>query len=321
MNISKPIVFVLALGCFASLNAKHKDTAGFYELSQTEKRIAPWAADFIVGATDLEREHAAWAMFRTLETLLNIPASYNFPFDSLKTKSVSILQSAEGQFKLYTFNLILKNGSFKHFGYLQVKDGNEILLYPLLDTAKKHKADLTETELETTEWYGALYYSITPFKVKRKKMFLLLGYNGADVHSNKKVIDVLWFDRGTPVFGKNIFLNGAYDRKPAARVIFEFHNESGMVLRYENDRKIIVLDNLAPAFPEAVNDFPYYIPTGDLDYYQLNKYGYWVKDAMDNYNLGQGKNPPKVKPLPKPEPVEDQDDRPKQENPEEQDGG
>lgn len=322
MKIQKLLtVIFLSLFCFRSLAAKHVDTSGFFEISMAEKRLAPLLPQFILGETDATREFAAWTLFRTLDTLLNIPASYHYPFDSLKNKTVSIIDVPEGGFRMFTYNLILQNGRYKNFGYLQVRQGQENQVFPLMDTSTKHKPDFQTVELETTEWFGTLYYSITPFKVKRKKMYLLLGYSGSDINSNKKVMDVLWFDRGTPVFGKDIFMEGAYDLKPACRVVYEFHNESGMVLRYETDRKIVVLDKLGPAFPEAVNDFPYYIPSGDLDYYQLNKYGYWVRDALDNYNLGQGKNPPKPKVLPKPEPIEEPDDRTPQEKPEEENGG
>lgn len=287
--------------CFSGFSDAAKvDTTGFYEISVVEKKLAKIAPIFINGENDQMRQNAAWLMYRSLDTLLNIPSSYYYPFDSLKTKTVSIQDVKPGKFRVFTFNLILSNGDFKNFGYIQLRDGRENQVFELLDTSKKHKKDYLDVELETNEWYGALYYSIVPTKIKRKKAYILLGYDGSDVNSNKKVIDVLWFDRGTPVFGKAIFKDGKFDLKPACRVVFEFHNESGMMLRYEPERKILVLDNLAPAFPEAVNDYPYYIPSGDLDYYMAFKDGFWVKDALDNYDFGQGKKVEKKKELPTP---------------------
>lgn len=130
-------------------------------------------------------------------------------------------------------------------------------------------------------------------------MYLLLGFDGATIHSNKKIMDVLWFDRGTPVFGKDIFRQGAYDGKPSSRVVFEFHQSSLMWLHYEEKYKIVVLDKLVPSFPEATNNFYYYIPSGDYDYFRYKK-GWWIKDALDNFNLGQEKQK-KPSSLPRPE--------------------
>jgi len=53
-----------------------------------------------------------------------------------------------------------------------------------------------------------------------------------------------------------------------------------------------------------VNDFYYYIPSGDYDYYAINKKGYWVKEALENLNLGQGEKPLRPVEKPKPESIE-----------------
>jgi hypothetical protein len=280
--------------------AAKRDTTGFYEIEVAEKRISPELMHFISGEGDSLRTATAWKVYRLLDTLLNNPSSYYYPFDSFRSKSVSIQDVPDGKFRLFTYNLILQNGKHLKFGYLQARDGKENTVYPLLDTVFRSNKDLADKELETTEWMGALYYAVFPFKDKKKKCFLLMGYDGATANSNKKVMDVLWFDKGNPVFGREIFKEGSYDLKPSCRGIYEFHNQSTMLLRYEADRKIVVLDKLGPAFPEAVNDFYYYIPSGDLDYYKWTKQGFWVRDALDNYDFGQGAKPKGPQSAPKP---------------------
>jgi hypothetical protein len=289
---------------FASLaptgvGAKGIDTTGFYELSLSEKRLSVLAPLVTSGETDSIRAAVSMQLFRSLDSVLQTPGSFHYPFDSLKARTISIVISPDKKFRLLTFNQISLNGDHRNFGFLQMA-GSENLIYALADTAKKPAKDFLNAELDAQEWYGALYYSIVPFRYHRKKMYLLLGYDGATIHSNKKVLDILWFDKGTPVFGKELFKEGGYDRKPACRVVYEFHNSSLMLMHYEEKENIVVLDKLAPAFPEAVNDFYYYIPSGDYDYYSFRK-GYWTKDALDNFNLGQGKKPKTPKALPKPE--------------------
>lgn len=281
------------------LGAKGKDTTGFFAMAESEKALSKIAPLITSGETDSIRNEATTILFKGLDSLLQIPGSLYYPFDSLKQQTVSIIWSPDKKFRILTFNQICLNGDHRNYGFLQMA-GSDNLVIALADTAKKPAKDYLDQELDPQEWYGALYYAIVPFKYQRKKMYLLLGYDGATIHSNKKVLDVLWFDRGTPVFGKEVFREGGFDKQASCRVVYEFHNSSLMLLHYEQKEKIVVLDKLAPAFPEAVNDFYYYIPSGDYDYYAYNK-GFWTKDALENFNLGQGKKPKKPKVLPTPE--------------------
>lgn len=286
--------------CAIQVTAKSADTSGFYFFTQKEKELQIIAPLIISGESDSLRNSAAAQLYNALDSLLRIPSSYFYPFDSLKNSTVSILMSPDKSFRLFTFNKILNNGTFHHFGFIQLKYGKNIDVFGMMDTVIQKTAVVEEQELGCDNWYGALYYSIVPYKYKRQKFYMLIGFDGSDIHSNKKVLDILWFNRGEPVFGQDVFYDGLYDKKPTSRVIFEFHNEGRMILRYEEKQKIVVLDKLAPAFPAAVNDYYYYIPSGDYDYYQLSRDGFWVKDAMSNFNLGQGKRPKKVKTLPDP---------------------
>ncbi|MBS3914001.1 MAG: hypothetical protein KG003_05850 [Bacteroidetes bacterium] len=299
MRLLKLLLVFCMLGMANYVFAKKTDTTGFWWLGQNDIRLSRIAPLINTAETDQERKTAANFLFHSLDTILQIPGSFGFAFDSLKSTTVSIVNSPDKKFRFLTFNLVTTKGDFKQFGFLQMND-KEHSLYALADTLKNPKKDFLNLELETGEWLGALYYSIAPFKYQGKKMYLLLGFDGATIHSNKKILDVLWFDNGVPVFGKQLFRQGAFDRQPTSRVVFEFHNNSLMMLHYEEKKKIVVLDKLVPSFPEATNDFYYYIPSGDLDYFAFKK-GWWIKDALENYNLGQGKLKKKPKSLPTPE--------------------
>lgn len=285
--------------------SKSVDSTAIQALFKMEQRVANPSLLMLSGATDSIRHSAAWRLFYSLDTMLQMDGAAQYAFDSLKNKTVSILQPKDEKFRIFTFNMVTLSGKYQNFGYLEVKHGNETEIFPLLDTAKKPLKDYLSIELETDQWLGALYYEIVPFKVRRKKAYMLIGYDGSTIHSNKKVLDILWFDKKVPVFGMPVFKESEFSKKPAYRVVYEFHNDSRMLLRYEDKRKIVVLDKLNPAFPEAVNDFYYYIPTGDYDYFKLDRKGFWVKDALENFDLGQGKEPKGPTERPKP-PVEEE---------------
>lgn len=282
------------------IHAAGPDTSDFPLLRIAEKKLCITAPVLILGETDEQRISATNELFQGLESILQLPGSFHYPFDSLIRTSVSVVQPSDRSFRLYTFNCILSDGDYLNYGFLQVPDGKEIKLYPLMDTIVRRAKNVSDEILGTGEWLGALYYGVIPVKKKRDRYYILLGYDGMDIHSNVKLMDVLWFDQGEPVFGKEIFLDGAYDKTPSCRSIFEFHNDSRMVLRYEEKQNLIVLDKLAPAFPEAVNDFFYYIPSGDYDCYYFKK-GMWTRDVLDQMQFGQGKKPKKPRILPSPE--------------------
>ncbi|MBL7811338.1 MAG: hypothetical protein JNL57_03860 [Bacteroidetes bacterium] len=291
--------------CTFGAQARHRDTAALGVLVRAENNLKNIAPDILGAETDSQRIAAVWQLYRSLDTLLALPASWNYPFDSLRTRTVSILQSPDKKFRLFTFNLVLKNGDFKNFGFIQEKGKREPRVTPLLDTSKRiPDKEITDVELDPADWMGALYYSIVPFKKKGKTKYLLMGFDGSSAHSNRSYLEVLWFDKTGPRFGVPAFRQSENDPSAEYRVLFESHNETRMLLRYEPEYKIVVLDKLTPAFPEATGDFRYYIPSGDYDYYKLNKKGTWVRDDLKNFKL-LGKDDvmgPVERPHPEPEP-------------------
>ena len=302
-------IFIFFLLFFPACGfAKSKDSLAIRALYEKEQSVAIKSLLMLSGETDSIRNNAAWLLLHTLDTLLQMPGAAEYNFDSLRTKTVSIVEPKDKKFRFFTFNKMSLNGDFAKFGIVELREGKETEIFLLVDTSQRPDKELMTRELETEQWKGALYYQVVPFKNHRKKAYLLIGFDGSTIHSNKKVLDVLWFDRGIPVFGMPVFKESAFTSKVSNRVVYEFHNESHMLMRYEEKRKIIVVDKMAPAFPEAANDFYYYIPTGDYDYYKLNKKGYWVKDALDNFNLGQGVKP--KGPVERPTPEKDPQNKP-----------
>lgn len=270
------------------------DTSGLAWLKNKEQKLSAIAPLIITAENDNLRNNAGLTLFSGLEDALRSPAAADYPFDSLKTKTVSVLESPDRNFRIFTFNVILTNGRYQHYGLLHVKDGSSWQVFSMQDTSLQAAEDVIKKELDPEKWYGALYYEIVPFRVKKENMYLLLGYDGADIHSNRKVIDVLWFDHGEPVFGKEIFSEGSWKSKLNYRAVFEFHNDSRMLMRYEPKQNIIMIDKLAPAFPEAVNNPYYYIPSGDYDCYAFSK-SIWTRSPIEKLKFGEKKEPKKSK--------------------------
>ena len=109
-------------------------------------------------------------------------------------------------------------------------------------------------------------------------------------------MDVLTIKKGEIRFGAAVFKNSEQDPSAEYRVVFEFHQQSSMLINYEESRNIIVVDKLAPPFPEANGNFYYYIPTGDYDYYSQDKYGNWVRKDFTEFNVGTQDENPEINP-------------------------
>lgn len=286
----------------SALTAGHKDSAAIKLLTAGENRLKEIAPNFIAAKTDEERTAAAWQVYRSLDSLLALPESFEYAWDSLTSKTISILLSPDKKVRIYTWNLILSDGSFKHFGYLQTRRKKTIETYPLLDTTAWQSKDIADEELDPATWPGALYYKLIPFKKGGKTRYLLFGFDGNTIHSNKAVMEVLWLSKTAPVFGYPAFRQGENDPSAECRVIMECHNDVKLSFYYEPEKQIIIADKLVPSFPEAKDDPYYYIPSGDYDVYKRNRRGTWMRNDLKNWDLGQGEMRPSPGPRPTPPP-------------------
>ncbi len=106
----------------------------------------------------------------------------------------------------------------------------------------------------------------------------MLGFDGQTSFSDKKVIEVMWFDKNEELhFGAPFFHENERDFTPQFRVIYEYGNNAGMKLRFEIKEKYITFSNLVASNQSAKGLRQYYIPDGRIDYYVLNKKKKWIK--------------------------------------------
>ena len=93
--------------------------------------------------------------------------------------------------------------------------------------------------------------------------YTLIGWDGANYLINRKVVEVLYFDRkGMPLFGKKIF---KLEKTNTGRLIFEYADRTTMILRHNEKQDIIVLDHLSPPEQRFTGMFQYYGPDFSYD--------------------------------------------------------
>jgi hypothetical protein len=242
-------------------------------LKKYELKLQAISDTVLDGTNEKVRINALKKLIPTLVKALKIPGSFDYPFDSLRFMKKLIPE--DRSFALYNWVLKYDDGTFRYYGAVQMNNKDSLVLMPLRDYSEKLDTTLDEVVLPADMWFGALYYTIFQTKVKGQKYYMLLGWDGNNRFSDKKVIEVLSFDKKTkkPVFGAPIF---DVDGKTKSRVIFEFAGDATMLLNYIPDHNIITFDNLVPPNPNMVGKFFTYVPDGSYDYFAFKK-GKWVK--------------------------------------------
>jgi hypothetical protein len=239
------------------------------------EQLRVYADSMSRGSTDAIR-NAYCALFNPLLLdILKSPISFDFVFDSLKT--LSALKSSDGQVRIFTWFLQSREtGTFNYFGLIQKRNAKtgKFSIHGLME--KKHDTDFAEINvLKVDEWYGAVYYDIIERKINKKICYFLLGWQGHDRLSTRKVIEVLDFDFWDNVdFGMPVFM-GQPGPKIKYRVVFEFAASAVMLLRYDKKKRMLVFDHLSPSSPSLKGNFSSYGPDFTYDGYRFRK-GKWI---------------------------------------------
>lgn len=206
-----------------------------------------------------------------MRMLLTHEESFSYPFDSLKYMGKVL--SPDGSFRLYCWNIVLTNGSYRYYTFIQhSKKESGCRVEELFDREDTPDNCMMITS-RANDWLGALYYQIIPFKNSGKDYYLLLGWDGNNISTNKKVIEVLYFDNERKaVFGAPVI---NWRDKRLNRVVFEYAKQARMTLRYDMASKRVIFDHLSPMSPNYKGQFEYYGPDFSYDALILKK-GVWI---------------------------------------------
>jgi hypothetical protein len=190
------------------------------------------------------------------------------------------ITSPDSLLKIVTWNLILKDSPGRYFCYFIKKHepGNKIFKLTAAYSEFPARSDTVYTE---SDWYGALYYDIRPYKTNDGIFWTILGIDYGNPLISRKLIDVVSFTPGDSViFGKKWFAPG---ERIKFRDVFEYASGGTMSLRFSSDSSI-VFDHLVPFSPAFRDDHKYYGPDYSFDAY-LYKNGIWkLKINVDARN-------------------------------------
>lgn len=288
--MKKALTFIL-LSCWSFLSySQHISERDEAELSRKEDSMKAYSIKIIQGINSKDRFGADSIFTRILVRALRTRNSFYYPFDSLET--ISKLYAPDSSFRIYTWQMVINDLVTRQHGAIQMRtEDGSLKLFPLID-----KSDITKNIADTIGnnmgWIGAVYYRIIQKQYRDKNYYTLLGYDEHTISSNRKIIEVLSFNNGEPVFGGRYF---SFEKDTVARggvnrYVMEYKKEAGARLTYDPDMDMIVFEHLISETNEPNKKWTL---VGDGDYEGFTWVnGKWVHvEKIFHYVTPEGKEP------------------------------
>ncbi len=237
-----------------------------------EESVSAKLAKCLEATADDDRRSLADEAASELHQLLQYEAAFFYNFDSLK--NISTIYSDDQKVRVFSFAVPLNNGKkYLYHGFIMHYDEDDGLRVTRLTDDEKKTRNPQFVDMQASNWYGAVYYQVQQVGSRRSPVYALCGWDGADLFTNRKVLEQLTFDEdGNAKFG------GSFETEHSDglhRIVFEFTEKAVMSLQYDPRLKMVVGDHLsAPA--QYVHNPRFYGPDMSFDgyYYDKGKWNY-----------------------------------------------
>ena len=280
------IIKVIILTCLNTFGQKGNISL----IKEYEDTLKIIAHEMMYADIEKDRRIANNGFITNLNEVLQYEKSFKFPFDSLKT--ISIVESPDKKFRIFTWFLEKDNETYEYYGivhyYNRIRKKYEIIT--LTDKSNEIR-NPEQADLDAKKWYGGVIYDIIYIKTNGRKYYTLLLWDGNNRYSTKKMIDIMYFSGNNKIkFGLPIFRN--IEKNTKKRVIMEYDSKTSFSIKYDEQRKQIIFDNLVASNKELEGLYEYYTPEGTFNGYTY-KNGKWLLeedvDARSNEKLKKHK--------------------------------
>ena len=267
------IILIALVSCTISLSAQGEIAQNdLKRLQNFEDSLATYAYAVLNDTLPERRFYSCKQMIIGLKNALQTRNSFQYKFTKLP--SISIQYPQDSTFRIFTWQLYVDKDDYRYYGAIQIK-GEALQLIPLIDRSY-NVVDIEQSTLEANEWYGAVYYNLKEVGKGKDKYYLLFGFDGFEFFKKRKVIDVLKFVQGKPVFGAPVFVkqdpNGLERTKN--RLFMEYSAEVSTRMNFDSNLDMIIHDHLIEIqgkYGEGVT----YVPDGSYEGYKQEK-GKWL---------------------------------------------
>ncbi len=254
--------------------------------------------DSLIQSNDVNiRIACGYAMIKRLVNALKTEGSFHYPFDSLR--HISLVEPSDHSFRIFTWHIEMNGSIYRQVGAIQIPVKSGLKLIPLID-GSQYIENPMDTTLSPDLWYGSVYYNVIRKKYKGVNHYYLFGFDANDAFSNKKVIDVLTFSRGTNdqvIFGAPVFITDSINNIRSDRFIIEYSKDASAGLNYYDEYGKIIFDHLIPQNPLSDNVKSSYIPDGTYEGFRYSKGSWFWIEKVFHQAINENDNPPMPKPI------------------------
>jgi hypothetical protein len=275
--MKQSVIYLFILVFSFQVNAQRINADNLKFLQKKEDSLKKVGLVIVQGKSSAERFTADSNFTKTFVRALRTKNSFYYPFDSII--NVSKIYAPDSSFRIYTWQLMINENIIRQHGAIQMKtEDGSLKLYGLID-----KSDITTNMLDTigdnNGWMGAVYYKIIQKKDNDKDIYTLFGFDENNIRSDKKILDILEFVDGKPLFGKKIFIMEKQSNYPkmAARFIMEFKKYASPRMTYDAEQDAIVFDELVSESNDPRKKWTL-IPDGEQEIFKW-KNGKWYHNA------------------------------------------
>lgn len=288
--MKKPLIFLSFLLLANASFAQQISARDSKILQKKEDSLKKFAYQILNGRNVESRFSADSQFTRTLVRALQIKNSFYYPFDSLI--SIAKVVPPDSTFKIFTWQLVINGDVIRQHGAIQMntKDGS-LQLFPLIDKTDLIK-NIEDTITSNQAWIGALYYKVIQEKAFGKTYYTLLGFDDNNMVSDRKIIEILTFRNGQPVFGGPYFSfqNSGMHSASMDRYVMEYKKNASPKLSFDNGMDIIIFEHLVSETGEPKKKYTY-IPDGDYEGLKW-KDGKWIHiEKIFNQITPEGQEP------------------------------
>ena len=279
--IRRPTLLLLMLAMtLPAATAQNRELMALHQ-----QRLAELLMRTASAPTDNERYLASEQAVGELSAALEEEQSEQWKWQLPKVASV--LTSPDGLLRIFTWAVVRDNGEFECFGAIQYyNDREEEYQYSLLNDKSEEIMNREESLLTPANWLGAVYQELIQTSHAGKTYYTLLGWNGVDNLTERKIIEPVILRGGTPQFGAPLFRR----ERNLRRVVLEYRNDAMVSLSYEEQfveeverervkvkgtnryrtvekrkqhkEKMIIFDEVEPQIQGMEGLFQYYVPSG-----------------------------------------------------------
>jgi len=263
IRLMKSSFLIIAIALAASVNAQN--------LVAIEDSIAFHHEILRNTVSDDLRKKASEKMKGFFMDAFTTAECFDFGFEKLQLCKIT---SDDKRVRLINWNVSMMDGTHEYVCYVLLKNSKTKVFSWTELTDNARQTEKVETKYLTAEkWYGTLYYEIIPMgKKKKNDSYTLLGWDGCDRLTTKKIIDVLKINGDKLRFGEEVFKS---ELKHSKRIVYEYSDEVSASVKYYPRKKHIVCDHLSPRNPLMQGIFADYGPEGTYDRWILEN-GKWI---------------------------------------------